>query len=272
MAAAGDGGLVDSLLSSDSGGSAAGYGSGLIGGILDAAIGPVMANVNYIRSKSPTNRQTGYAKFMAENAPSWAMDGMRKAGLNPILAFGRGPVGGGETPGMVNARGEARSDISGALARGVSSAKQASLMSENLKLIREQVREQTNKADASGLLTAKTHAEIGEILARQGLLDQEMQTAPFARQRMQMDSARIAADTKFLGTRDRAALMGIPYSDEQIEAVGKTPIGSLGRAIKKMISGGAEAGSRAFRGFRRPDFRFEFGDQGRVEDEKYGDE
>lgn len=256
----GDGGIVDSVLSSGGGSSAGGYGSGLVGGILDAAIGPVMSNVNYIRSKSPTNRQTGYAKFMAENAPEWAMEGLRRAGVNPILAFGRGPFGGGDAPPMVNARGEARSEISQALARGVSSAKQSSLMGSQLELIQEQGRKAKNEADASEHLTTKINAEIGEILARQGLLDQEIQTQPWTR-------ARSAAEARLTDTRNTVERLGIPWSAEQKRWAQESPVGSISRAIKKVISGGAEIGSRAFRGKTEGFFR----PQSEVEDEKYGE-
>lgn len=224
----------DDLLGAESaGGAAAGYGSGLIGGILDAAIGPVMANVNYIRSKSPTNRQTGYARFMAENSPSWAMEGMRKAGLNPILAFGRGPVGGAQVPPQVSARGEARSDLSGAISRGVSSARQSSLLQGQLDLLGEQVRKARNEANASEDLKTKINAEIGEILARQGVLDQEMQTAPFSR-------ARLDAESRLTNTMNTVRRLEIPWSEEQKRWAQESPVGQISRAIKKAVSGGAE--------------------------------
>lgn len=69
---------------------ASSYGSGLIGGVLDAVIGPVMANVQYGRGKHVSNRQMKAVQFLAENQPSYAVEGLRRAGLNPLLSVMHG--------------------------------------------------------------------------------------------------------------------------------------------------------------------------------------
>lgn len=147
----------------------------LIGPILDAVIGPVQANKEFARSKHVSNRQMAGAQFLAENQPSWAMQGLENAGVNPILAVTKG-VSPAQFAPSVRAPDTPGTSFTGAIERGVSTARQAKMMDESLSLLQSQSREAKNRADASEHLTTRMFAEIGEILARQGLLSEQMQT------------------------------------------------------------------------------------------------
>lgn len=83
----------------------------------------VSAKQAFDRAKYVSNRQMASAQFVAENQPSWATEGLRKAGWNPILAA---------TRGMPSAEFAPRQSappmkVSG-LSRSISSAREAMLM------------------------------------------------------------------------------------------------------------------------------------------------
>lgn len=205
-----EGGIVDSVLSSESSGGAAGYGSGLIGGILDAAIGPVMANVSYKRAKHVSNRQMKGLQFIAENQPSYAVEGLRRAGLNPILAA---------TQGVAQPANAARVDspeirtgsMSEAMSRGVSSARQMSLLNAQAKLLQEQGREAKSRADAAEVTaTPKAWAEISEVLARSGLYDEQMRATA-------SQGPRNIQETELAKAREVSERLGFPAKQSEAE-------------------------------------------------------
>ena len=68
-----------------------GIGSSIFGTALGAASG-------LATSELQAKTQYRYAKRMAQNAPGWNMEGLRRAGLNPILAAN--PAGGSPSAGM----------------------------------------------------------------------------------------------------------------------------------------------------------------------------
>lgn len=168
--------VLGSVTASDSGGGAAGYGSGLVGGILDAFIGPVMANEQFQRSKHVSNRQMQAAKFVGENQPSWAMEGLRRAGLNPMLAYTRG-LGPAQFAPSVRAETARTGSFASALSRGVSNARQLKMLDLQSNILLNQARKAKNEADASNLLTNRMNAEISEIFSRRDSYDQSVQTS-----------------------------------------------------------------------------------------------
>lgn len=235
--------VLNSVVSDESSGGAAGYGSGLIGGILDAVIGPVMSNVQFQRQKHVSNRQMRAAEFIAENQPSWAVEGLRRAGLNPALAYMKGisPVSFAPSnrPDVARSGG-----ISAALARGVSSAKQMTLLSDQASLLKNEARKVANEANASEELRNRMRAEIGEIDARSRLADAETRAVasripvseaeePLRRAQEAETQAREAAERM----KVYVERLGIPWSDEQKDWVRKTPVGEMSRAIKRGARG-----------------------------------
>lgn len=183
----------------DSGGGAAGYGSGLIGGILDAFIGPVMANEQFQRSKHVSNRQMAAAQFVAENNPRWAIQGLVNAGLNPILAATRGVAQAQFAPSARTSIPDTGS-FARALEGGVSSARQLSLLDTQQRILKEQLKTATNEANASRYLDTKVQTEIGEIAARIDQLEQGVQTG-----KSQVDLNFAAADASRANARRTAA-------------------------------------------------------------------
>lgn len=254
-------------VSSGSGGAAAGYGSGLIGGILDAIIGPVMANETFQRQKHVSNRQMNAAMFMAQNQPSWAVQGLINAGLNPILAATKGVAPAQFAPsarvGDANTGSFAR-----ALEGGVSNAKTLKLLDNNAKILEQGVIKARNEADASKLLDTKMQGEIAEIGSRIRSLEQGIQTGASQVRLNEASEEATRANARLTGTRDRAERMAIPYSEEQERAVKpvKDMLGMPRRLLEGIIEQGARGG-RAVGGSLRDSFRAEGEKYKRVWDE-----
>lgn len=137
----------------DSGGGQSGYGSGLIGGILDAIIGPVMANQQKGWSAKAARHARTWAEYMSNTQYQRAVADLNKAGLNPMLAY---MSGGASTPSSVVAQTPSgfSSDLSGAASRAVGSAKASSENALNLKIMHETLRGAKASADS-----AETKAE-----------------------------------------------------------------------------------------------------------------
>lgn len=225
---------LGSMESSGSGGGSAGYGSGLIGGILDAFIGPVMANEQFQRAKHISRRGMKAAQFLAENQPSWQMEGFRRAGVNPLLALTRGVSGPSFAPQIASPDIDTGS-FSEAISRGISSGRQLTLLNTQKRILDETLREQTNKANASINLDRRMRAEVGEILKRIDSLDQGMRTSAAQADMYESSASEMRANARLLGTRERAERMAIPYDPSQVQAVGKTPVGEVGRMIKRFL-------------------------------------
>lgn len=219
---------ASSVASAAAGGQAAGYGSGLVGGIIDAFTGPVMSNVNYIRSKRVSNRQMGAARWMAENAPSWAVDGMRKAGINPILAYMKN-LPSGEVPSM---RGDPNSgtDLSSAFSRGVSTAKQMQLLESQVDAARAEADRARVDADT---LPGVRAADIN-VMNNRAALD----AAAAARERA-VTSATQALEASHYQNVEASKKeqlrrqQSVPWSPEQKDWIRSTPLGEGSRAIKR---------------------------------------
>lgn len=74
----------------DAGGASGGYGSGLVGGILDAIIGPVMSNVQAGRSSRAARHARAWSEYMASTAYQRTVKDLEAAGINPLYAVTRG--------------------------------------------------------------------------------------------------------------------------------------------------------------------------------------
>lgn len=240
-----DGGFVDSLLSSENQAAAA-YGSGLIGGVLDAFIGPVMSNVQFQRSKHVSNRQMRAAQWIAENQPKWAVQGLINAGLNPLLAATKGVA-----PAQFAPSPKTSIPDTGSFARafegGISSAKTVRLLNANAKILDEQLEKAKNEADASELLKDKISGEIDEIGARISSLEQGVRTSASQADLNAAGAEASRATARLTGTRDRAERMAIPYSEEQLEAT--KPMIDLLSKPRRLLERLMEQGREVFRDY-----------------------
>lgn len=90
-----------------------------------------------------------YTRDIARNQASWAVTGLKRAGINPILAAGGGVFGGGARPVSAPSFPGAP-DIGASLSRGVSSAIAMKKFNKEMELLRATIHRE--KA-ATGALT-----------------------------------------------------------------------------------------------------------------------
>lgn len=220
-------GIMDFLSSDDSGGGSAGFGSGLIGGVLDAAIGPVMSNVQYIRGKKVSRRQIQAMMNIAHSQPSWAAEGLRRAGINPLLGVMRGLAEPSAAP-RVESPDIRTGSLSEAMSRGVSSGKQMSLLNSQAELVSAEARKAKAEASvAEATASPKAWAEISEILARSGLYDEQMKTTA--------SQGAANVETRFLTkARRRLAELDMPSSEASAEFYG-TPMGGRAPVVRFLL-------------------------------------
>lgn len=235
----GDSSIDAASASSGGGGSAAGYGSGLVGGVLDAVIGPVMANVQKGWSNRSARKAREWAEYMASTQYQRTTKDLVAAGLNPILAVkGMDPSSGGNvqaaTPSMPS------SNISASLERGVSSGKQMGLLGTQAEILKQDLIKARNEAEASGVLTRKANAEVGEILSRQGLNDTAMQTNAAMLPVHRASASEKIANEAHLRNKIYMERVGLPWSQEQKDWAKGSPVGEISRAIKDSVRSGAK--------------------------------
>lgn len=204
----------------------AGYGSGLVGGILDAVIGPIMANQQKGWASKASRHARKWSEYMSSTAYQRAVKDLEAAGLNPMLAYVQGgassPVGvAAHTPNIQS------SDLSRAAERAVSTGRQSGLFKAQLAHINETVRKTKAEADTAQLGTFKVMSDM-DLQQKHGVL-LEAEAERNRRQGLLLDAER-----SWTNTRDRATRLGIPYSAEQEEWVRGTPFGQGSRAIKSI--------------------------------------
>lgn len=231
----------------------AGYGSGMIGGILDAIIGPVMANQQKGWASRASRHARKFAEYMSSTAYQRAVKDLEAAGLNPMLAYVQGGAS-SPTVGAAATRSFQSSELGRAAERAVSTGRQAGLMRAQIAHANELVRKTKAEADTAGLGTYKVMSDM-ELQRKHGqLMDAETV-------RNMKSGELIDAERSWTNTRDRATRLGIPYSEEQEEWVRGTPVGKASRAIKDsirkawkwgntpMFNEGGESGARKLRRF-----------------------
>jgi hypothetical protein len=214
-------------------GQAAGQGMGM-------GLEYVGKNVEKGWAHTSARHQRKWEEYMSSTAYQRAVKDMEAAGINPILAVTRG-FSGASTPGGAMAAtpridSDFDLDVPGALEKGLSNVKQMKVMRDQLATIEAARRKAEAEADVTEkTLEARIVQEIRESVARQLELEQQARTSA-------SQSQRNVEEAGLMATRNRAEKMAIPYSAEQEAAVRKTPIGELGRAVKR---GGREAAEGA---------------------------
>lgn len=158
----------------------ASLGASLVGGALDFT-GAKKANKQNIKlareqmafQEKSQGRQEVYQERLSNTAYQRAMQDMREAGINPILAYNQG---GASTPTGAGASG-ASTTVSNALGKGVASALDFKRTLAELRNIQEQnalLKAQTKKTIAEAAITetrepaARLDAQVDEFLGAYG--------------------------------------------------------------------------------------------------------
>lgn len=124
-------------------GSGALYGAGMAGGLIGGLYQPF---ISQHWAANAGNQQFDLDRWWAVNQASLAVKGLRKAGINPLLAVTKGmPSGGGDT-GVPYASFDSDGDVIG---RGVSSGKAAASVRDQLGILRDQRAILSNDREAS---------------------------------------------------------------------------------------------------------------------------
>lgn len=145
-------------------------GSGLIGGIGDMIIGPVMANVQKGWSSKAARRARQWAEYMRSTAYQATTADMRAAGLNPALAMLKG---GSSTPSGPVADIPDVPDVS--VSRALASGRQSALFAQELATAKAIRRKAEVDADVSARTAQqRAFADISLSLSNAAVNDANM--------------------------------------------------------------------------------------------------
>ena len=126
-------------------------------------------------ARAASRRQMEFQERMQRNRYRYTMEDMRAAGLNPILAYQQGgggaPSGASYTPGNIGA-GAAQ-----ALSTGINSAINARYTGQQMKLIKEQIKNTEQDTKHKLEQTYREAAEGAKTLATTKILQQNYHSA-----------------------------------------------------------------------------------------------
>lgn len=183
------------------------------GPALDSILDQVSAKQAWDRSKHVSNRQMAAARFLAENQPTWAMQGLRNAGLNPILAATRGMPSAEFAP-RIDAPKAGTSQFGSA----ASSAKQLRTLSPEMEILRETGRLRRLESDAAfygvGTERARAEREYQAALSEEERVRQMREMTELIRQ--QQDATAAQAQRTRIGTALDATAMPSAKAAEEL--------------------------------------------------------
>lgn len=173
-------------------------------GLASAAIGGLISHKGARDQRKhqvgEARRQEAFQERMSSTAYQRAVDDMRKAGLNPMLAY---------TQGGASAPQGTQADIENVVEPAVSSAKQGLLLREEIKNMRAQRRlmeTQRNTTDLQGI-QASEQAALNQVHAKESLTRAELNEAqkllldlqaPGARNRAKVESTELGKRAPYL--------------------------------------------------------------------------
>lgn len=155
-----------------------------------ASIGSAMLNQYYNKKnmRDQAALEYAYAQRYALNSPSWNVQGLRDAGLNPILAVSNGVNLGANIPNITNSSPNAKIDLNAVEA--LKAAKETDIGQQNADSTSEMAGAQEVTAEAN-MLRAKAdatlkQAQTTETLQRTLRMNQSKYSSPIVRDVMGM--------------------------------------------------------------------------------------
>lgn len=220
--------MFETVSDDGGGGGSAGQTSGSAGGVGGAGLlgGLTAFYQPFISQNWATNasRQSwDWARWMMGHRYQLAVADLKKAGLNPALAYTQGGA-----PGNAPQAQAATFDVdSSVIGQAVSSAKAASRIRDELSILRnqakvseEQVKQAVNETERS------RHGVFTEMGRSSAVAEDAM--------RIRADRDRVSADTAKLGTQAALLRAELP-SAEAIAEFDRTWLGQLIRPIKSVM-------------------------------------
>lgn len=161
-----------------------GAGAGLLGGILQNNA-----------AKKAASKQMAFQKETLQHQYQWGMEDMRKAGLNPMLAYKQGGAG------SASGSSYTPQNIGSAAVQGASTAQSSALATklnkEQLQNIQADTRLKQSQEDTSVALALQHRMLAGQAAQQTAKLAQETETAAYNTATAKAQAAQAAIDTIF---------------------------------------------------------------------------
>ena len=150
----------------------------MISGLAGAGIGAMQSLFENFHAMKQADKAWKRQKKILKNSFRWRVEDIRRAGYNPLLAFGGGIGGGGSAP-MAQTH-SARTDFAGAMQKGAAAALAGEQMEQtkaNVKLVNAQ-----QEAMRWNAASAKYQAELDKMTRDILMGDPELRRIMVARQ------------------------------------------------------------------------------------------
>lgn len=210
---------------------------GVLGGLTGAA-GSYYGNQ---MASSATGEAQNWSQYMRATAYQSAVKDLRRAGLNPMLAYTQGAAHTPSAPGQQ----VFAPNLDMSLGKAVSTGLQVKTMKDAAATVRAE--RLSAEADAKRRSYEADAARYSEPTALNSLLNitQERDRVNAETRRLNAGATNIDADTSWIRARDRATRLGTAYSPEQIELIRSGPVGQGSRAIKRAVGNFISTGKHA---------------------------
>jgi len=187
---------------------------------------------NKIANENTSDAQN-FAAWMAAHQYSRTVKDLKRAGLNPMLAY----MGSVSPSPNVSAAQTVVPDVDFDIGKAVSSALAVRQAKDNIK-ITEHAASRT-EAEAKEAWYNANAAQYKEAQQLQTLLNltQQRDLTNAETERTRAMRENIDADTSWIRARDYSTRVGTPYSPEQIELIKRGPVGEGSREIKRAVEG-----------------------------------
>lgn len=167
----------------------------MLGALIGGAAGLLGGIFQNNAAKSAANKQMRFQKETLQHQYQWGMEDMRKAGLNPMLAYKQGGAGSASgssyTPQNVGTAA-----VQGA-STGQSSALQTKMNNEQLRNISADTKLKNSQEDTAVALALQHRMLAGQAAQQTAKLAQETETAAYNTATAKAQAAQAEIDTIF---------------------------------------------------------------------------